>query len=203
MDSLSGDSYLKQILDELTNLAIHLGASGAEVIAANEISIEDNLAALCNGNPSCEHFSKSPSCPPHVEGVSGFRLWQKESKNAIVVKIDIPSSVLFSEKSREVMQFLHEIVAGVELRAKENGFYHARAFAGGSCKNIWCFSYTDCRVLSNEGECRNPDKARPSMSGFGINVTKLMQSAGWNSEKAKIPSTGVDNISWLAGLILL
>ncbi|MBF0231109.1 MAG: hypothetical protein HQK63_16185 [Desulfamplus sp.] len=50
---------MKQILDELTNLAIHLGASGAEVIAANEISIEDDLAALCNGNPSCEHFSKS------------------------------------------------------------------------------------------------------------------------------------------------
>ncbi|MBF0413892.1 MAG: hypothetical protein HQK70_14445 [Desulfamplus sp.] len=42
-----------------------------------------------------------------------------------------------------------------------------------------------------------------SMSGFGINVMKLMQSAGWNSEKAKISHNDADKISWLAELILL
>lgn len=202
LDLLKKD-HLNQILDELKDFAIQLGASGAEVIASSQISAEDDLAAFCNGNPPCEQFAKAPSCPPHVEGVSGFRRWQKESQNSIVVKIDTPSSVLFSENSREAMKMLHEIVAGVELRAKQNGFSHARAFAGGSCKNIWCFSYTDCPVLLNNGECRNPYKARPSMSGFGINVTKLMQSAGWNSQKAKIVLTGADNMSWLAGLILL
>lgn len=195
---------MNNTLDNLINLAIQLGASGAKVIESSLINVEESLAALCSGNPPCEQFSRAPSCPPHVAGPSAFRSWQKQSKYAIVVKIEIPSSIMFSEECREVMQLLHEIVAGVEKSAKANGFYHAKAFAGGSCKNIWCFSQTDCTVLSNGSECRHPDKARPSMSGFGIDVTKLMNSAGWNSEKAlKKNVNNADSISWIAGLILL
>jgi hypothetical protein len=29
--------------------------------------------------------------------------------------------------------------------------------------------------------CRNPGRSRPSMSGFGVNVTKLKEIAGWNN----------------------
>ncbi|MBF0200737.1 MAG: DUF2284 domain-containing protein [Desulfamplus sp.] len=191
-------------MEDLLDVAIQLGASDARVIASSDIQVEDDLAAFCNGDPPCEQYAKAPSCPPHVSGPSGFRIWQKESTHAIVVKIDIPSSIMFSEQQREVMQLLHEIVAISELRAKEKGFTHARGFAGGSCKNIWCLSHVTCNVLSNAGKCRNPDKARPSMSGFGINVKKLMQSAGWNSEKAvKNPHPDADPMSWVAGLILL
>lgn len=193
---------MDQTVDNLTNLAIQLGASGAKVIASCDIIAEENLAALCSGNPPCEQFSRAPSCPPHVAGPSGFRLWQKDSEQAIVVKIDIPSSVMFSEECREVMQLLHEIVAKVEQQAKKSGFDNARAFAGGSCKTIWCSSHNECPVLSDGGECRNPELARPSMSGFGINVMKLMKSAGWSGEKA-VKMAEADTISWVAGLILL
>jgi len=195
---------LNQSVDHLISLAIELGATGAEVIDSSQISVEESLAALCNGDPPCEQFAMAPGCPPHVSGPSGFRIWQRESAHAIVVKIEIPSATLFSEERREVMQLLHEVVATVEQRAKKSGFYNARAFAGGSCKNIWCSAHTVCRVLSNGGECRNPDRARPSMSGFGINVTKLMQCAGWNSAKAiRTPSNAAESTSWVAGLILL
>ncbi|MBF0303072.1 MAG: hypothetical protein HQK73_08530, partial [Desulfamplus sp.] len=107
-------------------------------------------------------------------------------------------SIIYPLKTSLFLYAKLEYCIRYERRVKQNVFSHARAFAGGSCKNIWCFSYPECPVL-----CRNPDKARPSMSGFGINVMKLMQSAGWNSEKAKISHNDADNISWLAGLILL
>jgi hypothetical protein len=46
--------------------------------------------------------------------------------------------------------------------------------------------------------------ARPSMSGFGINVTQLMLSSGWPAQKAeKSNEAGKDATSWVAGLIRL
>jgi predicted metal-binding protein len=84
------------------------------------------------------------------------------------------------------------------------GFIKAKAFAGGSCKQIFCVEHGACRVLSEEGECRNPEYARPSMSGFGINVSKLMEVCGW---PADIKTTGTeaskDPLSWVAGLVMV
>lgn len=61
-------------------------------------------------------------------------------------------------------------------------------FAGGSCKQLFCQYKADCQVLS----------------GFGIEVQKLYQSAGWalrplsTAPQADNPSTGC-----VAGLVLL
>ena len=122
----------------------------------------------------------------------------------MVVKIEVPSQVLMSDERREVFELLHHIVAGVERAAISQGYERARAFAGGSCKQIFCQQHTDCRVVDRQGRCRNPQYARPSMSGFGINVGRLVQQAGWQMQKitrgtdtAKIP------IGTLVGLILI
>jgi predicted metal-binding protein len=84
------------------------------------------------------------------------------------------------------------------------GFTGSRAFAGGSCKNIFCGDQPACRVLAEKGDCRNPRSARPSMSGFGINVTEMMQSAGWPLKPAN-PGDASDSesMTWVAGLILI
>jgi len=42
------------------------------------------------------------------------------------------------------------------------------------------------------------------MSGFGINVTKLMQSAGWPHKKAtRQQASDEESMTWVAGLILI
>jgi hypothetical protein len=42
------------------------------------------------------------------------------------------------------------------------------------------------------------------MSGFGINVTKLVQSAGWPLKMAsQKESSEKESLSWVAGLILI
>jgi predicted metal-binding protein len=165
-------------LNVLTRLACRLGAGKAAVIPAEAISVEDDLANLCR-EPRCENYGLSPSCPPHVCGPAGFRSLLKRYRHAIVLKIELPFDVMFSAEITDYMGLLHEIAAGVEQAAVQMGYRDARAFAGGSCKRIFCGDHAECRVITGDGPCRNPQKARPSMSGFGINVSKLMQTACW------------------------
>ncbi len=133
-------------------------------------------------NPRCEFYGLSTSCPPHVAGPAGFQKVLKNFSRAIFFKIDVPSELLFSSDRREVFQLLHELASGIERKAVKMGFPRARAYAGGSCKQIFCCDYPDCRVLSENGTCRNPEYARPSMSGFGINVANLIKTAGWKED---------------------
>ena len=190
-------------VEELIDTALSLGASAASVISASEISVEDSLARLCR-KPKCENYGLSPSCPPHVSGPSGFRVLLNAFEKAIVIKIDVPLSVLFSDERREVMRLLHEIVAGVERSAARMGYVDSKAYAGGSCKTIFCRDHSYCRVLSQGGECRNAEYARPSMSGFGINVTKLMRAAGFDGDM-NIPGSESNGtaMSWVSGLVLI
>ncbi|MCG6911007.1 MAG: DUF2284 domain-containing protein [Deltaproteobacteria bacterium] len=67
----------------------------------------------------------------------------------------------------------------IERSAVAMGFPRARSYAGGSCKELFCPDRAECRVLAATGKCRNPDHARPSMSGFGIDVAALFKTAGW------------------------
>jgi len=181
-NSLQRDDKTDRSLKKLTQLACRSGASGATAISAGDISVEDDLANLCR-EPRCESYGLATSCPPYVSGPSGFRELLKKFKHAIVIKIDVPLDILLSSERRDVMKLLHEIVAGIEKTAVKTGYPNSKAFAGGSCKNIFCYDHLNCCVLTEGGECRNLRYARPSMSGFGINVSKLMQSAGWTMNR--------------------
>ena len=176
-ESIRQENRIESSLKELVQEASRLGASDAAIISTHDISVEDHLANLCR-EPQCENYGLSARCPPHVSGPSGFRKLLNNYKHAIVFKIDVPSEILLSNQRREIFKLLHEIAATIEQSAVEMGFADSKAYAGGSCKNLFCHNHADCRVLTKKGECRNPQRARPSMSGFGINVSKLMEAAG-------------------------
>jgi predicted metal-binding protein len=191
-------------LNILLKTAIESGASDAAVVPSASIVVEKELADLCNGDPRCANYNLAPSCPPHVSGPAGFKKWQKGSDYSIAVKIDVPMAAMFSEQRREIMQLLHEVVADVEKKAAGMGYRGSRAFAGGSCKTLFCSEHAACCVLDGQGLCRHPQSARPSMSGFGINVTKLMQSAGWPFKKAtRQQASDGESMTWVAGLVLI
>lgn len=188
---------------ELLHLARRLGASDAALIHASVICIEDELARFC-AEPQCENFGASPNCPPHVLGPNGFRKWLKVYEHAVVFKLEVPSQVLSSPVERlEVFGLLQEIAAGIEQAAVKTGQTRSKAFAGNCCKRLFCADHPRCRVLHEGGKCRNPQSARPSMSGFGINVPKLMQSAGWSSSKGSGGKREDHPIVTLCGLILI
>lgn len=165
-------------LSVLLDLAHRLGATGATVLATAEIVITPSLAARCR-EPRCENYGQGKSCPPHVAGPEALQQLLGSYRQAIFFKIDVPSEVLFSSDSREVFQLLHEVAAGLELQAKAMGNTSAMALAGGSCKAIFCPEDSECQALTPGGECRHPQSARPSMSGFGIDVGQLFATAGW------------------------
>ena len=188
-------------LETFAQKAISMGASDAIVIPSNEISVADQLARYCR---ECPTYGLSPSCPPYVSGPDGFRELKQTHKHAIVVRLDTPASTLFSDKSAAIFRLLHEIVAGVEHEAFCSGYSNSKAFAGGSCKKIFCADYSDCSALAKGGICRYPQAARPSMSGFGIDVSALMRACGWPAD-IRIRRTKSDSeaTSWVAGLVML
>lgn len=200
---MSLNDYLKcPGVDAAISAAVHLGAASAVYIAADRIITDDALANLCR-EPRCENFGLSASCPPHVPGPAQFRQWLKASKGAIFFKIEVPSESLFSEDRREVMGLLHHIASKTEEKAIEQGYANSRAFAGGSCRKIFCREQADCAVLSNE-KCRNPSIARPSMSGFGVDVAKLIEASGWRSGDIQVGGAGKQAaFSALYGLVLI
>lgn len=201
---MADELILKQKLDLLVREAKRLGASDSAIISSKEILVKDDLAALCNGAHPCQNYGLAASCPPNVEGPVEFRKWQMQSDYSITVKIELPASVMFSNARKGVMQLLHEIVAAVEQKAIETGFGKSKAFAGGSCKELFCNDQEKCCVVTENTPCRHMESARPSMSGFGIDVTRLMISSRWSVLKAKDTNlSDKDAASWVAGLILL
>ena len=162
------------------------------------------MAALCNGEYPCPNYGLGASCPPYVAGPAEFRKWQAESEYSISVCIELPTSVMFSNERNGVMQLLHQIVAAVEQKGVEMGYKKSKGFAGGSCKELFCDDQKHCRVLSENKSCRNMEVARPSMSGFGIDVTQLMKTSGWSGQKAdEADASDKDAMSWVADLVML
>jgi predicted metal-binding protein len=186
----------------LIEQAYQLGASGAAVIDTTQICVEDSLANLCRP-PQCEDYGLSAGCPPHVSGPSGFRELLKGFERALVFKIDVPSESLFSSEYGDWFRLLHQMAAGMERSAVQAGFGASRAFAGGSCKRLFCADHAHCRVVGEGGECRHPESARPSMSGFGINASKLMEAAGWSLELCGEQTPGGTPMATICGLVLL
>jgi predicted metal-binding protein len=174
----SSSSAINQKLKELIEVAHKLGASSSAIISVNKIIVDVSLADKCR-EPRCAWYGLSKSCPPHISGPAALNKSLEIFNQAIFFKIDIPSEILYSSQNREVFQLLHEIAAGIEESAVKLGFTKAKAYAGGSCKEIFCYNYNECLALTEEQKCRNPEYARPSMSGFGINVAKLFEATGW------------------------
>lgn len=179
-------------LDALVRLARDMGASAAAHLPADAIVVEDELAGYCLP-PQCPGYGTAANCPPHTGGPDGFRRFVRDFRRALVLKIDVPTEILLSHQRKEIQRLLHEIAAGIEQAARRAGFPRARAFAGGCCKEIFCFDHPACRVLAAGGPCRHAEHSRPSMSGFGINVTRLMDAAGWPMQRIT-RDTGPDDV---------
>lgn len=192
----------KQELNELIRMAHGSGANGVGIIDAREVPILDSLANLCGETP-CGAYGLGKNCPPHVSGPDGFRELMKRMRYALVFRIDVPEAVMFSDDRNEVFGLVQETVATMENAAIQMGYTESKGFAGGSCKTIFCQDHAVCRVLSEQGTCRNPKRARPSMSGFGIHVRELLEKAGIPPDKPNVRQGDREPMTWVAGLVML
>lgn len=194
-----------KIEKQLVEMALQVGkgAVDAVLIPANDIYVEDELAKVCR-DPGCHNYGASPGCPPNVAGPPAFRKWLESYDQALFVKIEIPRESLLSHEYKDIMRMLHEVIADIEQEAVKTGYPNSKGFADGSCKELFCSTYTDCNVLGRNSECRNPGRSRPSMSGFGINVSKLKEKAGWKeNNQAGQNKTGKITINAVCSFFLI
>lgn len=183
--------------------AATLGTSGASIIAPGQVPVDDKFIEFCKA-PQCPGYGSSMSCPPNVKGPDWFREYLKTFEQVLVFKFDVPTRILLSEERHEVTRVIHETASGVELYALANGYGRAKGFAGGSCKQVFCNEYLGCRVLSGTGGCRNPDKARQSMSGMGVDFLELTKLLGWKMEIITRTTDAEEvKMGMMAGMVLM
>ena len=190
-------------LEFLAHTARENGASDATAVLTSDITVDESLTNFCRDS-GCENYGLAVNCPPNVSGPAGFRELLKGYDRAVVFRIDVPTEVLLSKENRDVFRSLHKIASGVEKAAIEKGYVRSKAFAGGSCKRLFCEEQAECRVLAENGKCRHPQVARPSMSGFGINVSRLVKTVGWEMDRitCKTDPEAVKT-GMLCGLVLI
>ena len=189
--------------NELLEYALTLGVGDARLIAADRIRVEEALAAICR-DPGCPGYGQGANCPPHVMKPGAFRALLRAFPQALVFKYDVPTAVLLGDERFEVAGLIHETAVALERQALVCGYAAARGFAGGSCRRIFCAAEKNCRVLAEDGACRHPEAARPSISGLGVNFLELARVVGWpinkitrDSDPAAIP------MGLMAGIVLL
>jgi len=187
----------------LLRRAAELGVSDARLIDAARIRVEDDLAAICK-DPGCPGYGQGANCPPHVMKPEAFRELLGAYPRALVFKFDVPTEVLLGDGRFEVSRIVHETAAALERHALACGYAAARGLAAGSCKRIFCAEEMDCRVLSDNGDCRHPEAARPSISGLGVNFFELSRTVDWPIHKITSASNPVEvPMGLMAGIVLL
>ena len=189
--------------EDFIQQALSIGAHDAAVLEPGRIVIEDHLAAMC-ADLKCEGYGQSMSCPPQVSGPNWIRSQLAQASLILAFKYDVPTKILHSSQRWDLFGLLHETAASLQRYARKQGFGNSFGLAGGSCKTIFCSGHYQCRVVFERGPCRNPDSARPSMSGYGVNVKDLCHTLGWPMESTTSDATSSSvPTALLAGMVVV
>jgi len=164
-------------LETWREVALTLGFSKAELLPADKIMTGRWTREKCRFG--CGAYGKNRMCPP--AGIDHATMTQMlaEYRWALVVAGTPPG--------RE----FHERLLALEKKAFLAGFHKALAFGAGPCPV--------CERCPDDGGCRHPDRARPSMEGSGIDVYATANRAGIRIAPVPVPDRYVKYM----GMVLL
>jgi len=163
--------------------AIELGATRAKIVHIDEIPVDDRVRMKCQ-IPLCFGYGVCANCPPHTMPPAELRSLLEKYQSAVFFVKEIPSEVVVRDKATileriAAYQDVYKIVNGVESAAFYDGHYLAFGFGAGSCRHTFCAQQPDCAVMKGS-KCRFSLRSRPSMEAVGIDVYKMIASAGWS-----------------------
>ena len=185
------------------SFARSLGTSDAKALCVDRITVEDRFRSLC-AEPQCPNYNTSANCPPHSMTPGRFREYIKGFTVVLAFKFDMPGEVVQGPERREASLPLHETTAAIEHQAQLLGFGHACGYPSGACKKTLCNEHAVCAALQEDGQCRHSDKARPSLSGMGVNWHELSKTLGWVMQKTEDEDlTPKAETIMMAGLVFL
>jgi len=175
-------------LERYCELAREWGASGAAVVPASDVVIDERVRLKCTV-PRCIRAGETPHCPPRALDLDLVRLAIARYRYAVLIKCDVspiedylPGKGATKEEQRRVLSYHEksaEVVSKLERQAYKDGYHLAMGFGGGSCKDYLCKGLP-CQALDS-GRCRFPGRARPAMEAVGMDVVDLINKAGWQA----------------------
>ena len=156
----------------LSNAALSNGAYKASVIPTSDVVTDTYFRTLCEKNV-CGNYGKNWMCPPDAgdinELICELHSYQYilvyQSVNTLEDSYDFEGMAEAAFKHHKLMLNVRKELENLDLKRK--------LFLGaGGCRL--------CEVCAKAtGEpCRNPGKATPSLEAYGVNVSKLAESAG-------------------------
>jgi len=177
------EAQLARNLQEYQDKALELGASRVKIVRTDEIPVDERVTLKCQ-IPRCFGYGTGANCPPHTLKPDELRSLLKKYKWAVFFVKEVPSNIIVRDKATikervAVYQDIYKIVTEIESKAFYDGHYLAFGFGAGSCRHTFCGLSEDCAALKGE-KCRFSLRSRPSMEAVGIDVYKMVVSAGWD-----------------------
>ncbi len=193
----------EKVIDPLLRQILSLGATDVKTISPGDLSVESKIVDMCRGQ-KCDGYGLTVNCPPYTMKPGRFKAYIRRHIIALVFKFEVPTEVLLTDRRHDIAGIVHETASAIEQKAVKMGHKESMGLAAGSCKEIFCRQFYDCRALTKGFQCRFPEHARPSMSGVGINFFKLAKALDWPIHKMT-RYTDPQKISsgMMAGMVLI
>jgi predicted metal-binding protein len=170
---------LSENINNLIEKASSLGLK-AYPLESRDIAVENRIALKCAYG--CRSYGKRLSCPPHIISIDEFRKVLQEYSNVLLLVEEHDTSgvpdvlEVWGELRKESFQKMFEL----EQEAFRKGFIYAQLLRPGSCN--------ECAVCNLE-KCIKPELRRFAPEAVGINLQKVMESAGTELEFCKPEKT--------------
>lgn len=137
---------------------------------------EERIRDFCLEN-KCGSYNSNYMCPPYIGSLAEIRDKLKEYSHGVLLQYT--KSLDVSEDRAGVMQTktdFHNKILKMEEFFREKGVNQIWGLIGGNCGLC-----DTCRVNMDE-PCQYPDRARMSLEAIGIDVIKLLDKFGLDSE---------------------
>lgn len=150
---------------------------------------EKRIRAFCEEN-KCGNYGNNYMCPPHVGSLEEIIIKLKKSKRGLLLQyvkiLDVKRDRLALRQTK--IDFHHKILR-IEESFREQGVSELWGMVGGDCEMC-----ETCGAKIGQ-DCLYPEKARTSLEAIGVDVLRLLDRLGLDSQ------FHADKITW-TGCIL-
>lgn len=149
--------------------AKELGFETAVVMDPQILEVREDVRSMCAAD-KCGSYDKNWTCPPAVGTLEECRKRIGQYKTGILLQtVGKLSKVIDSRGYRETEQKHMENFRALAHEIRQE-YPNALCLGAGGCRV--------CKQCAYPEPCRFPEKAMPSMEGYGLFVTQVCRDAG-------------------------
>ena len=169
-----GNGKLNNTMEQVREMALHLGASRAELVPVNEITLDASFRTLCESN-ACGNYGRNYMCPPDAGDIYDLMKEIKEYQYALVYQTigTLEDSYDF-EGMMEAGSLHNQLAQKLWDFTDELGMNNVLHLGVGGCHL--------CEICGKRQgiPCRHPNRAMRSLEIYGVNVSLLASLANMN-----------------------